>query len=111
MPDPKTQVTVSIKKTPDYKIHPATGVFGGPTTDGNIMIHFMVEHAAIPNYQVINIDEAGTHKRGEILDSVTSGDGERTLVCGIMLSPNTALAISNWLRTHAKNLGAKDNDE
>jgi len=104
MADPKSQITISFRRSPDYKLYPATGVYGGLTSDGHIMMHFMVEHAAIPNYQTIKVEEGGALNPKQILDSVASGDAERNLVCGVMISPNTALALADWLRQHAKSL-------
>jgi hypothetical protein len=104
MAEQKTQITISFKRSPDYKLYPATGVYGGPTPDGHILMHFMVEHAAIPSYQVIKVQEGGRVDPSQILDSVASGDGERNLVCGVVISPDTALRLAEWLQRHASQI-------
>jgi len=104
MADQKTQITISFRCAPDYKLYPATGVYGGLTPDGHIMMHFMVEHATIPNYQTVKVEEGGAVNPTQIIDSVASGDTERNLVCGAMISPNTDLSLAKWLEQRAKSL-------
>ena len=96
-----TEIMVTFKKAPDYKLYPATGAYGGPTTDRNIVMHITVEHASIPSYQKLAVSEAGQINLQQPLETVAAADAERTLLCGIVMSPQTARAVGDWLMKNA----------
>ncbi len=103
MPEPQ-KITVSFRKSPDYRIYPATGAWGGATPDGHILMNIIVEHATLPSYQTFAVQEGGRIDHTQPLDSVATGDGERDVLCGIMFSVSTARAVAQWLNNHADKL-------
>jgi len=98
------KITVSYRRSNEYKVMPATGAWGGPTPDGHLLANFFVEHASVPSYQTFPADESGKVDMRNARDSVASGDLERELMVGIVLSPTTALSVAKWLTEHAKRI-------
>ncbi|MBI3365897.1 MAG: hypothetical protein HY033_13445 [Ignavibacteriae bacterium] len=90
--------TVIIKRSPDYKLYPANGVYGGPTPDGlGIMMNICMDHAAFPNYIQHPISSEGKVDTTTIQDQAVMGDLERELLCGICMSLEQAKRMRFWL--------------
>ncbi len=105
-----TKITVSFKKSPDYKLYPVSGAWGCPTTDGHILMNLMLEHAAMPNYQTLPVAEDGSVNTAEPIESVAAGDGEREILCGIVVAPHTARNLAKWLNMMADRLTEGKNE-
>jgi hypothetical protein len=107
--DPSKAVfTISYKKAHDYKIFPCSGVWGGPSPDATkLIVNLMVEHRSIPSYETFDIGEGGNIDLTRIKDSVSAGNMERELVCGILLTSEDARSIGAWLINHANEMDAR----
>lgn len=102
MPDPEPQkerkVTVSFRKSADYRIYSATDLFGGPTADGAaVFFNLSIDHFPTPSYQSFVADAQGRVTQNDLKETITAGDIEKELLCGIMLMPEVAIKIGNWL--------------
>ncbi len=99
------KVTVSFRKSPDYRIFSATDVFGGPTADGSgVFFHLTIDHFPTPSYQTFNVNDQGQVNLGTARETITAGDLEKELLCGIMFTPDVAIKIGNWLVQHGTKL-------
>jgi len=106
MSEPTTpkKLTVTFKKAPDYKIYPATGSWGGPTPNGQILINFVVDHAAVPSYTTHDVGESGQFNLAVPSEITSSGDLNKEILCGVLLTPADALSIAAWLKANAEKL-------
>lgn len=112
MPEPEPsqprKVTVSFRKSADYRIFSATDVWGGPTADRSaVFFHLAIDHFPTPSYQSFEADEQGRVNPRDVKETITSGDLEKELLCGIMLTPNVAVKIGNWLMLRGRELGGE----
>lgn len=99
------KVTVSFRKSPDYRIFSATDVYGGPTADGSgVFFHLTIDHFPTPSYQTFNVNDHGQVNLGTARETITAGDLEKELLCGIMFTPDVAIKIGNWLVQHGTKL-------
>jgi hypothetical protein len=102
-----SKLSISFRKAPDYRLYPATGAWGGPTPDGQILMNIFVEHGALPSYQTFKVNDEGRVNLNEVLESAAAGDGERDVLCGIVLTPTNAKKIAEWLNNHADRILSK----
>jgi hypothetical protein len=89
----KTEVKITFTVAPHYRLLAATGVWGGPTPNGEIVIDFVVDRAAPPDYVTVEVDEFGNAKEKPIMELRTIRERQ----VGIVMRPDIALAIGNFL--------------
>lgn len=112
MPEPESsqrrKVTVSFRKSADYRIFSATDLYGGPTADGSaVFFHLTIDHFPTPSYQSFESDEHGQINLKDVKETITAGDVDKELLCGIMFTPAVAVKIGNWLVQRGQELGGK----
>jgi hypothetical protein len=96
-------ITIHFIHSPDYKLHPVTGAWGGVVA-GHIMIHFYIDKVTIP--EKIAVDELG--QVGETSDQRR----EREITTGCIMTPETARNVGKFLLSIAKQLDqAKEETE
>jgi len=89
----KRTVNIKYKKSPDYRISPATGAWGGVTPQAEVLCSFFVEHVDTPESVNITI-ENGVVKAG---DEVSSGNWVRELQTAVIMRPDIAKSVGKWL--------------
>lgn len=87
----------------DYKIYPVNGAWGGPTARNDIIVNFFVERQEMPREEVHSIGENGS------LGPIEKEQKEevqiaRELQVGIVLNPDQALDIAEWLKKNVDQL-------
>jgi hypothetical protein len=100
------KVLVKYKESKDYRKGAASGVFGGPTPAGGLMCNFFLETRAVPDQVEIEIDSSGA----AIEKPVTEEEGEvfiREILFGVLLSPQVARSIGDWLIQRSRELMEK----
>jgi hypothetical protein len=100
------KVLVEYSKSKDYRIVSATGVWGGLSPQGEIICNFFIEQNAKPDKLEMIIDS-----QGKILSETPIGkDGteltyfERELQIGVVIRPDIAKTIGQWLIDQADKL-------
>lgn len=92
----KTEVSFEYVKATDYRVHPVSGVLGGPTAQGDLVVNLFFERSPIPKKVTHDIDNMGnlieSNPKIEIKDSII-----RDVICGLALKPEVARGIGNWL--------------
>ena len=80
---------------------PVTGVWGGPTPD-NLMVvaHMFVEHHTLPNHETVDVRDDGLVNMGAP-KSTKRGDFTREVQGTLVMSPEFALILANWLTQKA----------
>lgn len=88
------KVNYIYKKKDDLKRHFVNGIYGGRTTQGEILCTFYFEHAVLPDEEVIIV------KEGEIVQKDLDSSNlriERDFEVSIIMSPLQAKNIGEWL--------------
>lgn len=99
------KVTVSFRKSADYKIFSATDIWGGPTADGGfVFFNLTIDHFPTPSYQSFEPDQENRINPNNPKETISSGDLEKELLCGMMLTPEVAIKIGTWLKNQGENL-------
>lgn len=100
----KETVKITFSKSNDYKIIPATGAWGGLSPNNEVVFDFFIEKHVNPEFIELEIENG--KKVGE------KQKGERAFIreaqVGIVLRPDIAYAIGEWLIEKAKNAGVKE---
>lgn len=97
----KKRLHISYKKTSDYKVVPAAGVFGGPTGQGDILINFYVEYRVLPESVEVEINPDGS---AEETPKVAKDAFIRELNTGILMRADIAKSVGEWLIKQANAL-------
>ena len=98
--DEKQPETASIfyEDRPGKPTLAVTGAFGGPTPDSlNVVAHLYVEHAMVPSIAEFERTEDGVYKQAR---EITRGTGKREIQATLVLTPQAAVSIGQWLNTH-----------
>ena len=89
------KIVVKYKNATQYQTVPATGAWGGPNPQGEIICHFFVEHQVFPQGAEIVIDkDTGKlirEKTGEVSETV------REVQVSVVMRPDIAKTIGEWL--------------
>jgi hypothetical protein len=96
---PPRRLAVVYEKVPNKPTVTATGAFGGPSPDQhNIIAQLYVEHGTVPSTISHAIREDGSVdlQHG---DPISRGDITREIQATLVLSPEAAVLIGNWLVT------------
>jgi hypothetical protein len=107
MPESSQQkkITMSFKKSPEYKMYPAGGAWVAPTIDGNkLVVNFIIDHPSLPSYQTFPISEEGVIDLKNVIDSTSAGELEREILCGILLTPEDAISIGRFLTENGERI-------
>jgi len=103
---PPSEVSFEYDIPEDYQIEFVNGVFGGISPRGDIICHFFLERSEIPKEERFRILEDG--KIGELLERKPSDEPKkilRELKIGLVLSPQQAASIAQWLAEKAALVG------
>jgi hypothetical protein len=94
------RVKVRSKKEEGHRIITASGVWGGVTPHGMIYFDMFIEKPEAPAETMITIDER-TGERTETVETPSEPYVERLLVMGVMVRPEIARSIGQWLTEKA----------
>lgn len=103
----KTEVKVSFNKSPDYRLLPVTGAWGGPSLTSEIVVDFYVDKGAMPDNITLVIDSLGPVEEKERSDS--DHQTVREVLVGLVMRPDIALVIGNFLVEKANLVLKKSN--
>lgn len=88
---------ISKRNDPPFAI---IGSFGGVSAQGSVVAHLYIEYPAMPNSASIKIDE----ESGQVLEhlmEVRRNHHVREVVSSIVMTPEIARALGDWLRQQA----------
>ena len=96
----KKTLEVKFEKSPDFKIVPATGAWGGPTPQGELLCNFYVEYTEIPESIKLEITDGFSKETERIPTDLLV----RELQIGIIMRPDIAKSIGEWLIKNAEEI-------
>jgi hypothetical protein len=95
------KIKVKFKEAFGYRQVAATGVLGAPTLSGDLLCNFFLEYRALPEY----INVYATESAAPVEETIFPPDGKdvfiRELQVGILLNPQVARSIGEWLMKRA----------
>lgn len=94
------KVTFEYKISPNFIVYAATGAIGGLNAQGQIIINFFNERAAIPKTQTYDVNEKGALIAPPIAEE-KKGSIIRDVYLAISLSPQTARGLAEFLSDQA----------
>jgi len=83
----------------DYRRLPITGVIGSVTPSGLVMANLFAENHRMPASQTATVQPDGQVQVDP--DPATEAVLERELLMGLMMTPETALSVAQWLTNTA----------
>ncbi len=91
----QSEVKISYEKSKDFKFIPATGAFGGPNPQGEIICNFFIEHREFPKESKMLINS----ETGKVEEQIAGDPGSmvRELQIGVIMKPDIARTIGKWL--------------
>ena len=92
------EIKFKYTKSSDFKTLPATGAWGGVTPHGDISINFFLEQPTIPNSATIKKKDNSIEQDHD----PPKAEFEREFQVGIVMRPDRALVVGNWLIERAK---------
>ena len=99
------KLLVEIARAKDYREVAATGVYGGPATNGTVHACFYVEALKTPSVVRVEVADGRLVQTDLAADS---SDNVRTLLrelqVGLVLSPRDAASIGHWLIERAREI-------
>ena len=94
---PPKKVSIVYEKVPNKPTITATGAIGGPSPDRqSIVAQLYVEHGSVPSVVSHEVREDGSFdlQHG---DAISRGDVTREIQATLVLSPEAAVLLGNWL--------------
>jgi len=88
------EVKIVYRRAPDYRLLPATGAWGGPSVNGEIVVNFFVDRVQEPDSVILVVEEhsgTGTEK------PLPPPQNVREMLVGVVMRPDIALSIGQFL--------------
>jgi len=90
-------ISIVSEKSRTAVTAPVTGAWGGFSSDHSAVIaHFFVEYRSIPSVISVEVGEGGQADPGQGTPT-SRGDYTREVQATFMMTPESALAIGQWL--------------
>ncbi len=96
----KKQITVEFDRSDDYRLVPVTGAWATHTPNGDIVAELFVERRLPPREVTLEIEE----NQAREIDQ-QAGRLVREVVTGLVMRPEVAFAIGQWLVAKARQAG------
>lgn len=97
------EITFVYEDADDVRTIVATGAHGGPSPDGaSVVANLYVERASIPHHVSHQIDERGEVDLSEMSQQVTRGELTREIQASLVMTPEHALQLGQWLQENAR---------
>lgn len=100
----KKKISITYEKSPDCKSVAATGIYGGPNPQGEIICNFYLEEQALPKGYLI-VDETTGEVIKEEIDSFV--EARREVQVTVVLRHDIAKKIGQWMIEKADMLASE----
>lgn len=88
------KVKFVFKKSEGHQIHYVNGAFGGITPRGDVLYHLFFEHRGLPAEEEMTLEEGELKPQEKDLADI---EIIRDLKVGIIMTPEQAENLANWL--------------
>lgn len=106
------KVTFKYYFDEDYDPEYVNGAFGGQTPNGELIINFFMDRFPIP-YEVTQCfteEDVLDENNMEIIPKPGDSKIRRVVKTGVVMSPNTAISVFQWLKLRLKEMGFQDDE-
>jgi len=93
-------ITYKFEKDDHYRIIPVSGVWGGPTPGGEIMVNLFHDAFSLPQDVKYAVSPDG--RVGQEVARTVPENVQRILLAGMILTPAQADFIGRWLQENAQ---------
>lgn len=98
MEKPEKSISIAYERSPNRVTIAATGAFGGPSPNAqNVVAHLFVEHGSVPIVVTHTVTDEGAVSPQPV-DVTTRANATREIVATLVLSPEAAIIIGEWLK-------------
>jgi hypothetical protein len=98
--DTPRKITFRFEKDEDYRLIPVNGVWGGATPRGDILVDLFHESSTLP--EVVTHAMAPGGQLGEEVQRTPTGEIQRKVLVGMVLTAEQAESIGRWLLETAR---------
>ena len=99
-------IPIAYEYDKDYRLLPISGAWGGPTGQGSIAVDLFCETRRSPETITLQIDESSPGKPPQEKGTEESRRFVRHLLVGLVMQPEVARAIGQFLLTRADELAS-----
>jgi hypothetical protein len=99
----KDVLKITFEKSNEYKVIAATGAWGGLSSNNEVVFDFFIEKHEIPKFIELEIKNGKKVGEKQELENTII----RELQVGVVLRPDIAHSIGEWLIEKAKTAGFK----
>lgn len=99
MSTPK-EVTFRFETDDEYRVVPVNGVWGGPTSRGDIKVDFFHESLSLPTQVTHLVSPDG--RMGDETERKPASTFQRTVQIGMVFTADQADSIGRWLQERAR---------
>jgi len=99
----KDVLKITFEKSNEYKVIAATGAWGGLSSNNEVVFDFFIEKHAIPKFIELEVENGKKVGEKQELENTII----RELQVGVVLRPDIAHSIGEWLIEKAKTAGFK----
>lgn len=97
MPDKRPTAKFRFVMAEDFRVLPVNSVWGARTNRGDVMVNLVNERHALPTEVVNELTPEGGIGN-EVSRDVGNNDYVRTVLAGMVLTPEQAYSIGEWLK-------------
>ncbi|MDR8390640.1 hypothetical protein NC796_05795 [Aliifodinibius sp. S!AR15-10] len=101
MADIPKEISIVFEKNKDAITFPVSGAWGGLGPTGSLVVHLYEEYHSTPNSITADVQEDGSVDVNKG-DRISRGDITREIQGTMVLSPQQAISIGNWLINKGK---------
>lgn len=98
-----SKITIVYEEAEGKRTISASGAQGGVAPNGNsIVANFYVERGSVPHHVQHEVNEEGRVDLDQPIDAVTRGEVTREIQTTMVMTPEDAYRIGQWLMQHAE---------
>lgn len=99
----KEAIKIKFRKSNDYKMIPATGAWGGLSPNNEVVFDLFVEKHVYPESIDLEIENGRKVKEKQEVENIFIREAQ----IGVVLRPDIAYSLGEWLIGKAKDAGFK----
>lgn len=99
----KEAIKIIFRKSNDYKMIPATGAWGGLSPNNEVIFDLFVEKHVYPESIDLEIENGRKVKEKQEVENIFIREAQ----IGVVLRPDIAYSLGEWLIDKAKDAGFK----
>lgn len=104
METPSKKVKIIFKNSIDNKTVAVTGAYGGPSPQGELIVHFFIEYQNFPDLIELDIEQTPPKETAHRKENIYTREVQTTMV----MRPDIAKVIGQWLIANSEKILQSD---